>query len=172
MILAALGAVALGASACDGGVEVPAGFVEAEAGPVRFAHPEDWTEADAADRIEGAIAQFQTPTEGDATPAGILVFASPATEAEFEGLVRNDKTSYSNTFSDFDMVDETDIEVAGAEEAVLLEYTYSTDAGENAHSYDVLTVTAEDEAVFRVAGPEDLLDEDLARQIIDTLSFE
>ncbi len=50
--------------------------------------------------------------------------------------------------------------------------TYSTDGNETAHSYDVLTTSEDDETVFRVAGPDDMLDDDLARRIIDTLTFE
>ncbi len=171
MILAICGTAALGLGACNG-TEVPDGFVEAEAGPARFAHPEDWTELDEAGRVEGADAQIEAPSGEGATPAGILVFTEPATGAEFEGLVRNAKTSYSDSFPDFEMVEETDIDVAGAEETVLLEYTYSTDTGETARSYDVLTTSDDDETVFRVAGPEDSLDDGLARQIIDTLTFE
>ena len=56
-------------TACDSGPEVPDGFTEAAAGPVTFAHPEDWTEGSPTG---GAELQIEGPDGGAQT--GIQVF--------------------------------------------------------------------------------------------------
>lgn len=172
MILAVCGLSLLGAAGCDDSVETPEGFAEAGAGPLGFAHPEDWTETPEAESMSDATAQFLAPLDDADSPTGILVFSSPEEGRELDGRVQNAKASYPSTFPDFEVVEETDLEVPGAEGAVLLEFTYTTDADEDAHSFDVITGSEDEEVVFRVAGPEDALDEDLARRIIDTLSFD
>lgn len=171
MISALCGFALLGTAGCDDSVEVPEGFVEAQSGPASFAHPEDWSEVSEGERIADAQAQFEAPAGDADPPTGILVFTSPDEGRSLEGRVQNTKESFPTTFPDFEVTGETDIEVSGAEGAVLLEFTYTTDAGGTARSFDVITGTEEDEVVFRVAGPEGSLDEGLARQIIDTLTL-
>lgn len=171
MISAVCGLALLGAVGCDDSVDVPEGFVEAQAGPARFAHPEDWSEVAEDERIEGAQAQFEAPAGDADTPTGILVFTSPDEGRSLDGRVQNARGSFPTTFTDFEVTGESDLEVSGADGAVLLEFTYATDAGETALSFDVITGTEEDEVVFRVAGPEESLDESLARRIIDTLTL-
>ncbi len=171
MISAVCGLALLGAVGCNDSVEVPEGFVEAQAGPARFAHPEDWSEVSEDERIADAAAHIETPAGDAGTPTGILVFTSPDEGRSLGGRVQNAKGSLLTTFPDFEVTDEGEVEVPGAEGAVLLEFTYTTDAGETAISFDVITGTDDDEVVFRVAGPEESLDESLARQIIDTLTL-
>ncbi len=150
--------------ACDSATEVPDGFTEAEAGPVTFAHPENWTEGSPAG---GAELQIEEP-DGD---SGVQVFVDneegdPAARAT--ALAAELRT----TFEDFEVVGQSETEVDGAQSATLLEYTFTRPEGGTVHSWDVLAAGSDDEQViFRVEGTEDELDEDAVQEIIDTLSF-
>ena len=75
------------------------------------------------------------------------------------------------TVEDFEVIEQAETEVDGAESATLLEYLFTTPEG-TAHSWDILAEGPDGEQViFRVAGNEDNLSEDTATQILDTLSF-
>ncbi len=69
------------------------------------------------------------------------------------------------------MLGQADTEVDGADSATLLEYSFHSE-GAPVHSWDVVAEGPDGEQViFRVAGSEDILDEDTAERILDTLSF-
>jgi len=154
-------------AACNSGTEVPDGFTEAEAGPVTFAHPEDWSETSATG---GAALQIEGPSAAG-VQTGVQVFVDeqggdPAARAS--ALAAALRTS----FEDFEVNEQTESEVEGAEAATLLEYTFAAD-GTTVRSYDVLAEGPDgDQIIFRVAGAENDLDADTAGEIIDTLSFE
>ena len=155
-------------AACNSGTEVPDGFTEAEAGPVTFAHPEDWSETSATG---GAALQIEGPSGAGGVQTGVQVFVDeqggdPAARAS--ALAAALRTS----FEDFEVTEQTESEVEGAEAATLLEYTFDAD-GTTVRSYDVLAEGPDgDQIIFRVAGAENELDADTAGEIIDTLSLE
>jgi hypothetical protein len=169
MARALIGLVVAGVllAACDSGTEVPDGFTEAEAGAVTFAHPEDWTEGSPTG---GAELQIEGP-EGDGTAqTGVQVFV-----ADEEGDPAARATALAaelrTTFDEFEVVEQSETEVDGAESATLLEYTFTTPEGD-VHSWDILAVGPDGEQIiFRVAGSEEDLDEETAQEILDTLSF-
>ena len=150
--------------ACDSGTEVPDGFTEAEAGPVTFAHPENWSEGSPTG---GAELQLEGPDGG----SGVQVFVDdeqgdPAARAT--ALAAELRT----TFEDFEVVGQSDTEVDGAQSATLLEYTFTRQEGGTVHSWDVLAEGSDDEQViFRVEGSEGDLDEEEVQEILDSLSF-
>ena len=153
-------------AACDSGTEVPDGFTEAESDPVTFAHPEDWSEGSPAG---GAQLQIEA-SEGATT--GVQVFVDDEeggdTAARATALAAELRTSVE----DFEVIEQAEAEVDGAESATLLEYSFTTPDG-TAHSWDVLAEGPDgDQIIFRVAGNEDDLSEETATQILDTLSFE
>ena len=153
--------------ACDSGAEVPDGFTEAEAGPVTFSHPEDWTESAATG---GAELQIESPGDEGAR-GGVQVFVDdeegdPAARAT--ALAAELRTS----FEDFEVVEQSETEVDGAQSATLLEYTFTGVEGATIHSWDVLAAGSDGEQViFRVAGSEEDLDEATAREILETLNL-
>jgi len=155
-------------AACESGPEVPDGFTEGEAGPVTFAHPEDWSEGSPTG---GALLQIEAPEDEGGAETGVQVFVDeeggdPAARAS--ALAAELRT----TLEDFEVTEQAPTEVEGAESATLLEYSFSTPEG-TAHSWDVLAEGPDGEQViFRVAGSEDNLTEETAREILDTLSFE
>ena len=156
----------LALGACDSGTEVPDGFTEAEAGPVAFAHPEDWTEGSPTG---GAELQIEGPESEGGTQTGVQVFVDegegdPAARAA--ALAAELRTS----FEDFEVVEQTETEVDGADSATLLEYTFAGPNGDTVRSWDVVAAGSDGEQViFRVAGSEGDLDEDTAQQIVGTL---
>ncbi|MDQ3771342.1 MAG: hypothetical protein M3343_04530 [Actinomycetota bacterium] len=150
---------------CDSGPEAPDGFTEAAAGPVTFAHPEDWTEGSPTG---GAELQIEGPEGGVQT--GIQVFVDDEagdSAARATALAAELRT----TVEDFEVLGQADTEVDGADSAALLEYSFASE-GALVHSWDVVAEGPDGEQViFRVAGSEDILDEDTAERILDTLSF-
>ena len=154
-------------AACDSGPEVPDGFTEAEAPPVTFAHPEDWTEGSPAG---GAVLQIEAPGE-EGAPSGIQVFLEDEA-GDPAAMATAMAAELRTTFEDFDIVGQSEIEVDGSESATLLEYTYTRPEGGTVHSWDVVALGPDGEQViFRVEGAEDDLSEDAANQILDTLSI-
>ncbi|CAN5650985.1 hypothetical protein BH20ACT23_BH20ACT23_14670 [soil metagenome] len=154
-------------AACDSGPDVPDGFTGAEAGPVTFAHPEDWSEGSPTG---GAELQIEGPESAGGTQTGVQVFV-----ADEEGDPAARATALAaelrTTFEEFEVVEQSETDVDGAESATLLEYTFAAPEGD-VHSWDILAAGPEGEQViFRVAGSEGDLDEDTAQQILDTLSF-
>ena len=150
--------------ACDSGPEVPDGFTEAEAGPVTFAHPEEWTEGSPTG---GAELQIEGPDAG----AGVQVFVDDE-EGDPAARATALAAELRTTFEDFEVVGQSDTEVDGVQSATLLEYTFTRPEGGTIHSWDVLAEGPDGEQViFRVEGTEDELDEDAVQEIIDTLSF-
>jgi hypothetical protein len=155
-------------AACDSGTEVPDGFTEAEADPVTFAHPEDWSEGSSTG---GAQLQIEASESDGGATTGVQVFVDeeggdPAARAA--ALAAELRT----TVEDFEVIEQADTEVDGAESATLLEYSFTTPDG-TAHSWDILAEGPDGEQViFRVAGNEENLSKDTATQILDTLSFE
>lgn len=155
-------------AACDSGTEVPDGFTEAESNPVTFAHPEDWSEGSATG---GAQLQIVAPENEGGAQTGVQVFVDeeggdPAARAT--ALAAELRT----TVEGFEVIEQADTEVDGAESATLLEYSFTTPEG-TAHSWDVLAEGPDGEQViFRVAGGEDTIDEATAQEILGTLSFE
>ena len=149
---------------CDSGPEVPDGFTEAEAGPVTFAHPEEWTEGSPTG---GAELQIEGP-DGE---NGVQVFVDDE-EGDPAARATALAAELRTTFEDFDVVGQSDTEVDGAQSATLLEYTFIRPEGGTVHSWDVLAEGSDGEQViFRVEGSEDDLDEDTVQEILDTLSF-
>lgn len=151
-------------AACDSGPEVPDGFTEAEAGPVTFAHPEDWT-----DRSPTGGAELQI--EGSGAQMGVQVFVD---EEEGDPAARATALAAElrTTFEDFEVVQQSEVEVDGAQSATLLEYTFTRPEGGTVHSWDLLAAGPDGEQViFRVEGSEEDLDEDTAQEILDTLSL-
>jgi hypothetical protein len=155
-------------AACDSGTEVPDGFTEAEADLVTFAHPQDWSEGSATG---GAKLQIVAPDDEGGETTGVQVFVDdesgdPAARAT--ALAAEVRTSVE----DFEVIEQADTEVNGAERATLLEYSFTTPEG-TVHSWDILAEGPDGEhVIFRVAGNEDDLSEATAGQILDTLSFE
>ncbi|MPZ91374.1 MAG: hypothetical protein GEU68_07065 [Actinobacteria bacterium] len=153
---------------CDSGPEVPDGFTEAEAGPVTFAHPEDWREGSPTG---GAELQIEGPEGTGGARTGLQVFVAdeagdPAARAT--ALAAELRSS----FEEFEVVGQSDTEVDGAQAATLLEYTFTRPEGGTVHSWDVLAEGPGGEhVIFRVEGSEEDLDEDTAQEILDTLSF-
>lgn len=126
-LLIGLSIGALLMTACDSGPEVPDGFTEAAAGPVTFAHPEDWTEGSPTG---GAELQIEGPDGGAQT--GIQVFVDDEqgdSAARATALAAELRT----TFEDFEVVGQTDTEVDGADSATLLEYSFDSE-GASVHS--------------------------------------
>jgi hypothetical protein len=167
-LLIALSIACLLLAACDSGTEVPDGFTEAEADPVTFAHPDDWSEGSPTG---GAELQIVAPENEGGETTGVQVFVDeeggdPAARAT--ALAAELRT----TVEDFEVIEQSDTEVDGAESATLLEYSFTAPEG-TAHSWDVLAEGPDGEQViFRVAGNDDNLADDTARRILDTLSFE
>jgi hypothetical protein len=166
-LLIGLSLVCMLLAACNSGPEIPEGFTEAEADPA-FAHPEDWSEGSPTG---GALLQIVAPEDEGGAQTGVQVFVDeeggdPAARAS--ALAAELRT----TLEDFEVIEQAPTEVDGAESATLLEYSFSTPEGA-AHSWDVLAEGPDGEQViFRVAGSEDNLSEETARQILETLSFE
>ena len=167
-LLIGLSLVWLLLASCDSGTEVPDGFTEAEARPVTFAHPEDWSEGSPTG---GAQLQIEASEDEGGARTGVQVFVDeeggdPAARAS--ALAAELRT----TLDDFEVIEQAETEVDGAKSATLLEYSFSTPEGLG-HSWDVLAEGPDGEQViFRVAGNEDNLSEDTATRILDTLSFE
>jgi hypothetical protein len=158
-------------AACSPGV--PEGFTEAEVeGVIRFAYPEGWRTPARAGWIEGAEYQVEAPSDGGA-PMGVLVFLGEAApDADLRTGLGAIKADIRLRLTDVEFTDERGVEVRGAEEALLLEFTYRADTGELMHSRDVFAKDGEgNEALLRVAGPEDRVSPDLAMRIISTLEF-
>ncbi len=154
-------------AACDSGPEVPDGFAEAQAGPVTFAHPENWSESSPAG---GAELQIEGPASDGGAQTGVQVFV-----ADEEGDPAARATALAaelrTTFEEFEVIEQSETEVDGAESATLLEYTFAAPEGD-VHSWDVLAAGPDGEQViFRVAGSEEDLDEETAQEILDTLSI-
>jgi len=64
-LLIGLSIGALLMTACDSGPEVPDGFTEAAAGPVTFAHPNDWTEGSPTGGADSAtLLEYSFDSEG------------------------------------------------------------------------------------------------------------
>ena len=152
---------------CNSGPEVPDGFIEAEASPVTFAHPDSWS---AGSPSGGAQLQIEASEDEGGATTGVQVFVDeeggdPAARAS--ALAAELRT----TVEDFEVIEQAETEVDGAESATLLEYSFTTPEG-TAHSWDILAEGPDGEQViFRVAGNEDNLSEETATQILDTLSF-
>ena len=153
---------------CNSGPEVPDGFTEAETGPVTFAHPEDWSEGSPSG---GAQLQIEASEDEGGATTGVQVFVDEEEGGDPAARATALAAELRTSVEDFEVIEQAETEVDGAESATLLEYSFSTPEG-TAHSWDILAEGPDGEQViFRVAGNEDNLSEDTASQILDTLSF-
>ncbi len=64
-------------TACDSGPEVPDGFTEAAAGPVTFAHPEDWTEGSPTGGADSTLLEYSFDSEGASVHSWDVVAEGP-----------------------------------------------------------------------------------------------
>jgi hypothetical protein len=153
---------------CNSGPEVPDGFTEAEASPVTFAHPEDWSEGSPSG---GAQLQIEASEEVGGATTGVQVFVDEEEGGDPSARATALAAELRTSVEDFEVIEQAETEVDGAESATLLEYSFSTPEG-TAHSWDILAEGPDGEQViFRVAGNEDNLSQETATQILDTLSF-
>ena len=168
-LLIGLSIACLFLAACDSGTEVPDGFTEAESDPVTFAHPEDWSEGSPTG---GAQLQIDA-SEGDGgATTGVQVFVDEEEGGDTAARATALSAELRTSVEDFQVIEQAEAEVDGAESATLLEYSFTTPDG-TGHSWDILAEGPDgDQVIFRVAGNEDDLSEETATQILDTLSFE
>lgn len=159
-------------TACPSASGMLEGFERTTVGPVTFGRPGGW-EQGPDDQVMGrATAQFDAPA-GDTDPVGaIVVFTDRDYGGEFELEVDTALESYRLSFQGFELENREAVDFDGAEEAVMVEYRYRTDADEPARSSDLFIRSgATDDVLLRVAGLDERLDAEQARRVIDTVAI-
>lgn len=158
-------------TACPSASGMPEGFERTMVGPVTFGRPAGWEQVPDEQVMGRAAAQFNAPGDDTGLTGAIVVFTDRAYSGDLELEVDAALESYRLSFTGFELVDQGSVEVNGAEEAVLVEYRYRTDADEPARSFDLFVRSAYADLLFRVAGLDGRLDADQAQRIVDTVTI-
>ena len=113
---------------CDGGPELPDGFVETEWNGARFAHPADW---EVAREDAAGLAAY-----GDEGAGGVVESAYLGVDERFAGdfrlgvdeIDREAEEVFPDVFRNRERLRDDAVDVRGAREGRLLEYAYDAEA--------------------------------------------
>jgi hypothetical protein len=166
--LVVLGTVMTGCRGGGGEVEVPDGWQTAtfEGGSVSV--PDDWQPGDP---VGSEVVNLVGPDTEAGPGPGVRVRVTDRDAAPFDAVLQLAATSLAAQFEDLAQRGERDVDVPGAEEARVVEYSYivATDTGELTVREQMLVAWyGEDRQLqLRVEAPEDVFDAD--REELETI---
>lgn len=139
--------VVLSVSACSpGAAQTPEGFARAEGDGFAFAYPQDWELTH--DPADGGAVALSAAGTGDLRQQAAAL-PDPKFRGDFDVAVggMKDKARLLQ-FDEWVEVADTQVEVAGAAQARLVESTWTTDKGVNMRQFDLLTLSEDQEFYY------------------------
>lgn len=168
--------LATGLVACsDGGPTrtTPEGFTSHTVEDFTFAYPEDWSVSEETG-ADGTVDFEAAGPQGDnGAPSNLTVsYDEREVDLSFEERYSLSKTSLRDAAPGFEQLAERDLEIPGAEAARLLSLRFTTSQGARSTGHAVIAVTPEGHGVLlRLAGPEDVVTNEMVESVIDSLYF-
>ena len=159
-------------SACSPeAAEPPEGFAGARGEGFTFAYPQEWELTE--DPNTGGIVALSEAGTGDIRQQASAV-PDPAFAGDFDAaiVILKDQARLVQ-FEEWVEVSDTEVEVDGAEQARLVESTWTTDDGVPMRQFDLFTLSEDDQFYYLfVNAPADDFDEERMRAIVDSFALE
>lgn len=148
---------------------IPSGYEGVEVQGVTVGYPEDWVRV--APEEAGPTVDFAARTPDGEPEAGVRVFvvAGNPRSGSIEDVVATRRQQTQSQLSSVEFTGERAIRVPGADQAMVLDYTFEEELG-SGRGRDLLATVGNGTGVLvEVSGVVEALDGDVARTIIDTV---